>query len=68
MEKEINSKNHDVETHPSVEKIVSVLNKFIVVGVVAVNFDSISCCSTMGCCPICSCCKYFSVSCCMDNM
>lgn len=41
MEQEINSKQHDSETRFFVEKTVSVLNKFLSVGDIAVNFDPI---------------------------
>lgn len=41
MEQEINSKQHDSETRCFVEKTVSVLNKFLSVGDVVVNFDPI---------------------------
>jgi hypothetical protein len=41
MEHEIESQQHDSETRRSVENIVSVLNKFISVGDVAVNFDPV---------------------------
>jgi len=41
IEQEINSKQHDSETRCFVEKTVSVLNKFLSVGDVAVNFDPI---------------------------
>jgi hypothetical protein len=41
MEQEINSRQHDSETRYFVEKTISVLNKFLSVGDVAVNFDPI---------------------------
>jgi hypothetical protein len=41
MEQEIGSQQHDSETRRFVEKTVSVLNKFISVGDVAVNFDPV---------------------------
>ncbi len=41
MEQDINTKQHDTETRRFVNKTVSVLNKFILVGDVAVNFDPV---------------------------
>jgi hypothetical protein len=41
MEQEINRKQHNSETYRFVEKIVSVLNKFVAVGDVAINFDPV---------------------------
>ena len=41
MEQEINRNQHDSETYRFVEKIVSVLNEFVAVGDVAVNFDPV---------------------------
>jgi hypothetical protein len=41
MEQEIESQQHDSETRRYVEKTVSVLNKFVSVGDVAVNFDPV---------------------------
>jgi hypothetical protein len=41
MEQEIESQQHDSETRRFVEKTVSVLNKFVSVGDVVVNFDPV---------------------------
>jgi hypothetical protein len=41
LKHEINSKEHDSETYRFVERTVSVLNKFLSVGDVVVNFDPI---------------------------
>jgi hypothetical protein len=41
LEQEINSKQHDSETHQFVERAVSVLNKFLSFGDVVVSFDPI---------------------------